>query len=166
MTTTTATLVQASADVITVVTLRKGDVYKRLTNAYGGANYDLSIGIVVDVMHNGTDAVVTALEFGHAYGSAEVKLQTFGTGSDLKLFPADPEEVRAHLGDVQEAAARSVKAAEDALAKAHNVRRQVSSALEQYGEPGKLTAAPTVRPGEQAALEPTGADARAVEASS
>lgn len=161
----TSTLVQASADVITIVTLRKGDVYKRLTNGYGGSNYDLSIGIVQDVMNNGTEAVVTALEFGYTYGTAVVKLETFGNGSDLKLFPADPEEVRAHLSDVQDAAARALKAAEDALAKAREVSRQVGLNVQRYTAPGQLTAAATVR-GEQAALEPSAADAKVVEASS
>jgi hypothetical protein len=113
----TATLVQATADIITVVSLKTGDVYKRLVENTYGEKYTVQIGVVRDVMHNGEDAVITALEFAQTYGTAEVELQTFGTGTDLRLFAADPEEVRAHFAEVIDKAQRAVRAAEEELAK-------------------------------------------------
>lgn len=113
----TATLVQATANIVTVVSLKQGDVYKRLVENTYGEKYTVQIGVVRDVMHNGEDAVITALEFAQTYGSVEPKLQTFGTGTDLKLFTADPEEVRAHFAEVIEHAQRLVRTAEDELAK-------------------------------------------------
>jgi hypothetical protein len=113
----TATLVQATADIITVVSLKTGDVYKRLVENTYGEKYTVQIGVVRDVMHNGEDAVITALEFAQTYGTAEAKLQTFGTGTDLRLFAADPEEVRAHFAEVIDKAQRAVRAAEEELAK-------------------------------------------------
>jgi hypothetical protein len=113
----TATLVQATADIITVVSLKTGDVYKRLVENTYGEKYTVQIGVVRDVMHNGEDAVITALEFSQTYGTAEAKLQTFGTGTDLRLFTADPEEVRAHFADVLDKAQRAVRAAEEEVSK-------------------------------------------------
>lgn len=121
----TNTLVQASATVVTVTTLVAGDVYKRLNDqAYGGDA--LVFGIVESVMHNGTDAAITAIEWSSTYGTASVALKTFATNTDLKLFPATPAEVEAHLAEVQDAANRTVKTHEDALATARRTADRVA----------------------------------------
>jgi hypothetical protein len=123
----TATLVQATADIITVVSLKTGDVYKRLVENTYGEKYTVQIGVVRDVMHNGEDAVITALEFTQTYGTAEAKLQTFGTGTDLRLFAADPEEVRAHFADVIEKAQRNLRTAEEDVAR----KRELLATIER-----------------------------------
>lgn len=112
----TATLVQATADIITVVNLKTGDVYKRLVKDYSD-KYVVQIGVVRDVMHNGEDAVITALEFEASYSSVEPKMQTFGTDTDLRLFAAEPEEVRAHFEEILDKAQRMVRTSEEELAK-------------------------------------------------
>lgn len=125
----TTTLVQASADVITVVNLKAGDVYKRLEKDYA-SNYDLKFGVVQDVLHNGEDAVITALEFTSSYGGVEPKLKTFGTDSDLKLFAAQPDEVREHFTELLEASRRAVRKAEDELTKQVELAAQIARLTE------------------------------------
>lgn len=129
----TQTLVQASADIVTITTLRQGDVYKRLeVNASGyGEKYVLNFGVVTDVLHNGEDSVISALEFEVSWTGVTPKLKTFGTDSDLKLFDATPEEVRQHFGEVRDSTAKAVRAAEDALAKAVGVDQQVRAVTGQ-----------------------------------
>jgi hypothetical protein len=129
----TASLVQASADVVTIVNLRAGDVYKRLEENTYGEKYQLHFGVVQDVMHNGEDAVITAIEFPAQWNGVEAKIKVFGTGSDLKLFEATPEEVTAHFAEVREASQRSVKTKADELSKAEATHRQVEGMIRKVG---------------------------------
>ena len=143
----TSTLVNATAEVVTITTLQAGDVYKRLqVNEYaaGDGKYAMLFGIVQDVMHNGSDAVISALEFTTSYTGVEPKLRTFGTDADLKLFAAQPDEVRAHFGEVQEASAKALQTARDAWQKAQATDAAVQAAIAHAGQQ-VLTAAATAR---------------------
>lgn len=136
----TATLVQASADVVTVINLRAGDVYKRLeVNTYG-ERHTLHFGVVQSVMHNGEDAVIVAIEFPQEWNGVQAKLRTFGTDADLKLFDATPEEVTAHFAEVRDASAKTVAAKREELAKAEVIHRQVEQMIERVG--GQALTAP------------------------
>jgi len=141
----TSTLVQATADVVTVLNLRTGDVYKRLEenkSGYGEA-YTLQFGVVQDVMHNGEDAVITALEFTVSYSGVEPKLKTFGTNADLKLFSAQPDEVRNHFAELQESARLAVEKAEGEAAKQRTMAARVASVIDRVESGTPLTAATT-----------------------
>lgn len=144
----TATLVQATADIVTVINLRAGDVYKRLEeNKSGyGEPYTLHFGVVSDVMHNGEDAVITALEFAVSYAGVDPKLKTFGTNADLKLFAAQPEEVREHFAEVQEHARLAVEKAEAEAAKQKAMANRVAAVIERVESGTPLTAATTGAP--------------------
>lgn len=120
----TSTLVQGNADIITIVSLRAGDVYKRLEKPTYGEKYELRFGVVRDVMHNGEDSAITALEFTADYTGVAPALKVFGTDSDLRLFAAEPEEIRSHFAEM-------VKAAEDAAAKASEELDRKRAILEQ-----------------------------------
>lgn len=122
----TSTLVQATADIITVVSLRTGDVYKRLEKDYSGG-YTVQFGVVQDVMHNGEDAVITALEFAASYTGVEPKYKVFGTDSDLKLFAATPDEVRHHFEELVETTQRAVQTAEVDLTKKREMAARVAA---------------------------------------
>ena len=139
----TSTLIEASATVVTITTLKAGDVYKRLDDGtYSTA--PLVFGIVESVMHNGSDAVLTAIEWGANYGAAEVKLKTFGTNADLKLFPATPGEIESHLAEVQASADRAVKVAADQLADRERTQSRVADLRGRIATGGQaLTAAAT-----------------------
>ncbi len=129
----TTTLVQATADVVTITSLRTGDVYKRLeVNTYG-EKYQLHFGVVQHVMHNGEDAVITAIEFPTEWNGVQAKIKTFGTDADLKLFEATPEEVTAHFAEVRTASQNTVKAKAEELAKAEAIHRQVEGMIERVG---------------------------------
>lgn len=138
----TATLVQASADVVTVVSLKTGDVYKRLEKNTYGEQYVMKFGVVQDVMHNGEDAVITAMEFTASYSGVEPAFKTFGTDSDLKLFAAQPEEIRHHFDEITEASRKAVLQAEDELTKKRELAGRVHELIQRVSN-GELTAAAT-----------------------
>lgn len=138
----TATLVQATADVVTVVSLKTGDVYKRLEKQSYGEQYVVRFGVVQDVMHNGEDAVITAMEFEASYSGVEPKFKVFGTDSDLKLFAAQPDEVRQHFDEIIEASLKAVDKAEIEFRKQQDVADRVAELVDRVNA-GTLTAPAT-----------------------
>lgn len=127
-------IIQASADVVTITSLRPGDVYKRIGEAGYQGEPTLQFGVVQDVMNNGTDAAVTALEYERDYSTGvAVKLKVFNGGKPAALYPAQPEEVTAHLVALQEAAERKVLDAEKALTAAQEARAAVARVRAQVG---------------------------------
>lgn len=134
----TTTLVQATAQVVTITSLKAGDVYKRLQeNAYG-EKYEMLFGIVQDVMHNGEDAVISAIEFESTFSGTDIKLKTFGTSADLKLFATTPDEVRVHFGSLEENATRAVENARRELEKKQDMVRRIRT----LAAPGNELTAP------------------------
>lgn len=118
-------LVKDSAQVVRIIQLSPGDVYKRLVKQSYETTYSIRLGVVQDVVSNGEQAAITALEFDYAYSSATPKIEVFGDDSDLQLFAATPEEIRAYFGEVFASARRQVQAAEEAATKARGVLQTV-----------------------------------------
>jgi len=105
MTATTANLVRASAEVVTILTLRKGDVYRRLYKpAY--APERMVYGVVQSIDHNGTNAAITALEFGP---DTAPERAVFGTTMELNLFATTVEEAQQAFRSIEEKAEASIK---------------------------------------------------------
>lgn len=128
-------LVKASAQIITITELTQGDVYQRLEGST-----DLRYGLVTQVLHNGTDAVIQALEIRVDYYGPSPEVKTFGTDSDVKIFPADPINVRMHLDEVAEKNEQTLTRAQKALDEAVTKHRQVKDILDRY-QTADLTAA-------------------------
>jgi hypothetical protein len=137
-------LIEASAEVVTITRLRKGDVYKRVHSPYASSDPKLQFGIVTDVMHNGTDAAITAVEYQVLYAGVEVEVRVFTADTEPALFPATVEEIREHFASIQEALDRKVDAAARELDKAERVREAGINVLDA-AERGQLSAPQTVR---------------------
>lgn len=127
----TSTLVQASADVVRIVTLRQFDVYKRLEKDWQD-KYVMWLGVVQSVDYNGEDALVTSLELNPVTGKSEIK--TFGTGTDLKLFAATPQEIQHGINEVIQISDRNLVTAQRALEAEQTNRRALESAINSIGE--------------------------------
>lgn len=126
----TETLIKDSAQVIRIVELSAGDVYKRLVKETYGETWKIKIGIVQDVISNGERAALTALEFDTGYNTATPKIEVFADESDLHLFTATPAEVESHFTDVRDAARRAVESAQDSLDKAEKIFASVEEAAQ------------------------------------
>lgn len=138
----TVNLVQASAEIIQITKLRKGDVYKRLDeSAYSDSK--LKYGVVYDVMFNGSDAVIQAIEYTKSYDSISTKLEVFATDKDLKLFNCTPEELHEHLGDMVGAAERKLEKAQKELAEAEENLARTKSIVS--GELARTLTAPEIQ---------------------
>lgn len=125
----TETLIKDSAQVVKIVELSTGDVYKRLVKeAYSSETYKIKLGIVQDVISNGEQAALTALEFETGYGSVKPKIEVFADESELHLFAATPDEVHAYFDELEQVARRQLNTAAEALEQAEKVSASVSQA--------------------------------------
>lgn len=117
-------VIQTSADIITVLTVKRGDIYKRLdTPSYGSPK--LLFGVVTDVLANGETSVVTAVEVTATYADVEISEKVFAGDNDVQLYPADIEDFTAYRTQMIEAAERSRANALKAYEKAEGLYRRV-----------------------------------------
>lgn len=137
----TRTLIEASAEVVTITRLKAGDVYKRLdTGAYAASN--LVFGVVQTAMNNGTDSAITAIEIVPGYQTATVANKVFASGTNVALFAATPEEYEAHCAAIMREIDQSISAKRKAVEDAEALRRLCVSGL-QRALRGQLTAPQT-----------------------
>lgn len=136
----TTQLVQASADVVTITRLAPGDVYKRVEEGTSYTGTTLRFGIVQDVMNNGSEAAVTALEYETDYNTGvKVTLQVFTGSKPVAIYAATPEEVLAHMNAVELAADQARQRARVELEKRNAACDAVARMVLQVKETG-LTA--------------------------
>lgn len=114
----TASFVTASATVTRVTELKKGDVYKRLNDDSYSSDDKLRIGIVTDVLFNGTDAVVQTMEFTKSYREIKTTFEVFYNDKEFKVFPATQEEVKQYLQDCVESIESEISSKEKELEEA------------------------------------------------
>jgi len=125
MTTTTETLVRASAEVTRITTLREGDVYKRLETSGGDK---LLLGMVTEILHNGEEAAIIAVEYGAEWSGVQVSRKVFSTERGLAIFPMSADEWGAAMGDLVPVAQRKLREAEKALLDARELVAAVEKA--------------------------------------
>jgi hypothetical protein len=88
-----STVLRPSAEVVQITEVTVGAVYKRLdTPSYGEPR--LLFGVVTDIMHNGEESALVAIEFvPPTYGgSMEPTIRTFKGDAEVAIYPAQPEE--------------------------------------------------------------------------
>lgn len=132
----TQQIVRGSAEVLTITRLAVNDVYKRVVETSYSTEPTLRYGVVTDVMDNGPDAAVVALEFRPADYSGGVQIETkIITGSQqIAIFPATPDEVGEHMAKILEAAHAAESTASDALDKATAMVAKVLRTSERLGQ--------------------------------
>lgn len=142
MSVTTRHLVEASASVVAITKLSRGDVYKRLTKESYQNTYDIRFGIVTDVLANGTDVAITALEFEDSYTESKTAMKVFGGDSELQLFACDPSELSSHFDGLRAAANRRTEDYRNRLHKEEAFMAHLDR-VEDQARSGELTAAHT-----------------------
>lgn len=140
MSTSISTYVQATADVVRVVSLKPGDVYKRLNEGYGEPK--MSLGIVTAVLNNGERTAITAVEYEATYTGVDAKAKTFTDKTDVAIFPAHPDEITSHVSDLLRTAHNAVARAERDLHDRREALTQAERVVEMF-EAKSLTAAAT-----------------------
>jgi len=132
------TLIQPQAEIVNIIQLREGDVYKRLQEGVYGGTDEIKFGVVTGVVNNGTQSAITALEYAASYNSVTVEHKTFSGTKELAIFPANPIEFAEHIDSLLNALDNGIADKERDLAKQRDLRERVAKI-----KPGELTAAVT-----------------------
>lgn len=134
-------LVQVSADIITVVHLKPGDVYTRLEA--DGSYAQMLYGVVSGVYNNGTDTVITAIEYGKQRYSSGFSAAPHVFRSDERppIFEADPEEFKVYLAEMQKSAQYELELKQRELLQAEEKLRTIIKLSERK----ELTKAETIK---------------------
>ena len=143
MTINVRSLVQASADIITVVHLKPGDVYTRLDADNSGDYAQMLYGVVSAVYNNGTDTVITAIEYGKPrYSNTFSAMQkVFKTEDNPRIFEADPEDFKVYLAEMQKSVAYEVEQQRGELQNLEDKMRTINKLAER----AELTKAETIK---------------------
>lgn len=95
----TKNLIQASANVIKITRLVKGDVVKLVEDgSYSGA--EIYYGVVTDLLNSGDKSYVQIMRYKKSYNAIDCDIKTYSGDKDLSLFPASVEEVQEELKEV------------------------------------------------------------------
>lgn len=126
------TVIKQAAEISVITSISAGDIYKRLeTPSYGGPR--VVLGIVTDVLQNGEQAAVTAIEFiPPEYGAVEPKMVTFAGDAEVSIYPVARQEFVSLIAALEERQASIVETAERDLTRKSGVLNQIRS-LQQQG---------------------------------
>lgn len=124
-------LIEASANVVTITTLKRGDVYKRIIPATQYATARLQFGVVTSVMNNGERGAITAVEYAQDFSAGVVAtLAVFESETDVALFAANPEEVMEHVAEMRQAVERKVAETAQKASEARDMLARTSEVLD------------------------------------
>ena len=93
----TKSIVQASANVIRIVNIKQGDIYKRYEESSYGDD-KVHYGIVNNINNNGEETFIEATEFAVSYSKMEAKTRIFSGKKDISIFPATIEDLQEDFG--------------------------------------------------------------------
>lgn len=103
----TQSIVQASANVIRIVNLRVGDIYKR----YDDSSYSNSMyfGVVKSIDNNGEKTFIHATEYKKSYGSMTPSIYIIRGDKDVDIFPASLEDFKIEFQSVVSEAEKEIE---------------------------------------------------------
>lgn len=103
----TQSIVQSSANVVRIVNLRVGDIYKR----YSDSSYDNSCfyGIVKSIDNNGEQTFIHAVEYKKSYGSMDASVYIMRGDKDVAIFPATLEEFQDEFKSVLDSTKKEIE---------------------------------------------------------
>ncbi len=125
----TRQLIESSATITTIVTLRRNDLYRRIEKPSYGAE-KIVFGVVVDVENNGEEVLVSAIEFPSEFSgsSFDPVLKWFGKDADMRVFPTTPLEFEMAL----DTACDKAQAAIDLERRTTDRKQEVLEKAKQY----------------------------------
>ena len=110
----TKSIVQASANVIRIVNLKKGDIYKRYEESSYGSD-KIHYGIVNNINNNGEETFIEATEFSVSYNKMEAETKIFSGKKDISIFPATIENLEQDFGRCLTQTKKEIKEKEEEI---------------------------------------------------
>lgn len=122
----TQSVIQASANVVRLISLKKGDVYKRIKKQYSD-EYVTTYGIVTDILNDGENTFIESIEYKKNYSSVEALCVTHAGTQDLTIFPATIEEIKEYFSDVEKYIEKDIEKKEEELIKQRKILKDAKS---------------------------------------
>lgn len=105
----TQQVIQSSANVIRIVSLAKGNIYKRFDDNY------TYYGIVTGVHNDGVNAIIEANEYRKTWSSIEASKQVLKGTKEVAIFPATIEELNMEFASAVTSLEREVETAKKTI---------------------------------------------------
>jgi hypothetical protein len=112
----TKNLIQASANVVRITALKEGDCFKQLEpTGYSGGEHKMFYGVVTSLFNTGSRAFIQVTRYEKSYNSIRAEIKTFDDKTDINIFPATVEEIKAFFEDALVVIERDVEKAKSDL---------------------------------------------------
>jgi hypothetical protein len=89
----TKNMIQTNVNVIRIVNLKVGDIYKRFDDSSSYSD-NISFGIVKGIFNNGEKTFLETIEYKKSYSSMEASIKIWGGEKDIAIFPATIEDIQ------------------------------------------------------------------------
>lgn len=135
----TRNFIKDTTQILRVVELGEGDVYKRLIPKSAYREAKLRFGIVTSTLNNGEHTVLTAIEVRNEDEShlPPVGTEVFDTEADLILFPATRDEVKIELERAVGTSDQRIRTAREELERKKSQHELLISTVEKMQEPSQ-----------------------------
>jgi hypothetical protein len=122
-------MIQATARVIRITELAKGNIVKVIKTDY--STPELYYGIVVDVLQSESTAVVELLLYKKEYGGVKLEsLLLTGNTDKLEIFPAEKSDIVGYFQTIKAEYQRKIEEKQEDLIKAQDMFEKVTHLLE------------------------------------
>lgn len=111
----TKNLIQASANVIKITSLVKGDVIKMVEES-SYSTPEIYYGVVLDLLNDGDKTFIQIMRYKKGYASIDTDIKTYNGSKDLSIFPATVKEIEEELQSAINQIETSIKEEEKKLA--------------------------------------------------
>ena len=91
----TQNIIQASVNVIKLVNLKKGDIFKSVKsdNYSDGITYN----VVIELYNDGENSFIEVVQYTKSYNSVDAHYKVFNGTDDISIFPAKIQEVEEYF---------------------------------------------------------------------
>ena len=111
----TKNIIQASVNVVKLVNLKKGDIFKLVkADAY---NSGITYNVVVELYNDGENSFIEVLQYEKNYDEIRADHKVFAGTDDISIFPATIEEVAVYFKEALKSLEKSIEEDKENLEK-------------------------------------------------
>jgi len=111
----TQNIIQASCNVIKLVNLKKGDVFKQVdAETYSNG---ISYNVVIELYNDGENSFIEVVNYTKSYDDVSAKHKVFKGTDDMSIFPATVQEVSEYFSEAISKLEESIEEDKESLSK-------------------------------------------------
>lgn len=91
----TQNIIQSSVNVIKLVNLKKGDIFKSID--VEGYSKDITYNLVIELYNDGENSFIEVMQYTKSYNDVSATHKVYKGTDDISIFPATIEEVKEYF---------------------------------------------------------------------